>query len=126
MNEREAHIAISQGLKRVLPESAFLFHVPNGGSRHKIEAARMKPMGVVAGVPDLMLIYGGRVFGIEVKSPKRKPKRAELETMLSKKQREAQASLDRAGCLCVTVTSLIEVTDFLMKCGVPLQGRVAA
>lgn len=34
---------------------AFLFAIPNGGSRHKIEAKRLKLEGVRAGVPDLML-----------------------------------------------------------------------
>lgn len=32
-----------------------MFHVPNGGSRNKIEAAKLKQMGVRAGVPDLVL-----------------------------------------------------------------------
>ena len=34
---------------------ALLHHIPNGGSRNKIEAARLKAQGVKAGVPDLFL-----------------------------------------------------------------------
>lgn len=30
-----------------------LFHIPNGGKRHGLEAMKFKAMGVVAGVPDL-------------------------------------------------------------------------
>jgi hypothetical protein len=37
------------------PELALLYHIPNGGSRHKLEAANMKRQGVRAGVPDLCL-----------------------------------------------------------------------
>ena len=37
------------------PELKLLFHVPNGGSRGKVEAARFKAEGVKAGVPDLFL-----------------------------------------------------------------------
>lgn len=37
------------------PELSLLFHVPNGGKRSKVEAARFKAMGVQAGVPDLFL-----------------------------------------------------------------------
>ena len=37
------------------PELDLLFHVPNGGSRDKREAARLKAQGVRAGVPDLCL-----------------------------------------------------------------------
>ncbi len=32
-----------------------VFHIPNGGSRHKAEAARLKAQGVKAGVPDLCI-----------------------------------------------------------------------
>lgn len=38
-----------------LPEK-LLFAVPNGGSRHKIEAANMKRQGVKAGVADVILL----------------------------------------------------------------------
>ena len=34
-----------------------LFAVPNGGSRNKIEAARLKAEGVTAGVADLLLLH---------------------------------------------------------------------
>ena len=34
---------------------ALFYHIPNGGSRNKAEAARLKAQGVRAGVPDLCL-----------------------------------------------------------------------
>lgn len=37
------------------PELKLLFHVPNGGKRNVMEAARFKAMGVKTGVPDLCL-----------------------------------------------------------------------
>ena len=37
------------------PEIEMLYHIPNGGSRNKIEAAHLKQQGVKAGVPDLCL-----------------------------------------------------------------------
>lgn len=37
------------------PELRLLFHVPNGGSRGRIEAVRFKQAGVKAGVPDIFL-----------------------------------------------------------------------
>ena len=39
------------------PELKWLFHVPNGGSRNKQEAVKLKQMGVKAGVSDLELPY---------------------------------------------------------------------
>jgi len=37
------------------PELDLLYHIPNGGSRNKIEAAHLKAQGVKKGVPDLFL-----------------------------------------------------------------------
>ena len=51
-------------------------HVPNGGSRHIIEAAKLKGHGVKKGVPDCLIFearkgYAG--FAIELKVGKNKP-----------------------------------------------------
>jgi hypothetical protein len=35
----------------------YLIHIPNGGSRHPLEAKNLKRMGVKAGVSDLFLAY---------------------------------------------------------------------
>lgn len=54
------------------PELSLLFHIPNGGKRDAREAARLKKMGVKAGVPDLFLpVARGKFHGlfIEMKSP---------------------------------------------------------
>lgn len=37
------------------PELKRLVHIPNGGSRHKAEAGKLKAMGVKPGFPDLFL-----------------------------------------------------------------------
>ena len=46
----------------------FAFHPANGGYRTPIEAAMLKGMGVVAGVPDVIAIHQGRVYGLELKA----------------------------------------------------------
>jgi hypothetical protein len=38
------------------PELKWLHHSPNGGSRHKAEASKLKAMGVKEGFPDLLLL----------------------------------------------------------------------
>jgi hypothetical protein len=54
---------------RVAAPSVLAFAVPNGGLRSKAEAARMRWTGVLAGVPDLVVIApGGRAFFLEVKT----------------------------------------------------------
>lgn len=44
-----------------------IFHVPNGGKRSKIEATQLKASGVVAGIPDLLILNDGKVYGLELK-----------------------------------------------------------
>lgn len=59
-----------------------VFAIPNGGSRNKIEAARLKAAGVSAGVPDLFLpIPVKRYHGlfVEMKVGKNKPSPAQDE-----------------------------------------------
>ena len=46
----------------------FAFHVPNGGWRSRVEAAILKAIGTVAGVPDSICIFEGRVYALELKA----------------------------------------------------------
>ena len=45
----------------------FAFHCANGGWRSPIEAEIFKSLGVVAGIPDLLIIRDGKTFGLELK-----------------------------------------------------------
>lgn len=58
-----------------IPQLAVAFHPANGGYRTKIEAARLKGLGVRAGVPDVMIpaphhlgCFAG--LALELKAPK--------------------------------------------------------
>ena len=58
------------------PELELLYHIPNGGSRNKIEALNLKRQGVKSGVPDLCLpVARGTYHGlyIEMKFGKNTP-----------------------------------------------------
>lgn len=67
MTEAATQAAIVAYLRSIgLPDVG---HVPNGGSRDKREAARLKWQGVLAGAPDLFVcLPDGRVAWLEVKS----------------------------------------------------------
>lgn len=48
-----------------------VFAVPNGGSRHKLEAAKLKREGVTAGVADLVIMLPtGKAVFVEMKTTK--------------------------------------------------------
>lgn len=53
--EQEAIIRWCNNHLQQFPELKLIFHVPNGGSRNKAEAARLKAQGVKSGVSDLVL-----------------------------------------------------------------------
>ncbi len=61
----------------------FLFAIPNGGSRSKVEAAIMKGEGVTPDVPDLFLSIpsedGAHGFYIEMKAPGQKARPGQRE-----------------------------------------------
>jgi hypothetical protein len=46
-----------------------LFHCPNGGNRNAREGAKFKAMGVWSGVADLLFIWNGILYCIELKTP---------------------------------------------------------
>jgi VRR-NUC domain len=65
--EARIQAAIVEWVRTVAP-GVLIFAVPNGGLRSKTEAARMKWTGVLAGIPDLVVIAPiRRVFFLEVK-----------------------------------------------------------
>lgn len=74
-NEQEALFGWARLMRGKYPELDLLYHIPNGGSRNRIEAANLKRQGVKAGVPDLCLpVARGRYHGlyIEMKYGKNK------------------------------------------------------
>lgn len=62
------------------PVLDLLYHCPNGGSRNKIEAARLKAQGVKSGVPDLFLPAPvGKFHGLYIEMKRRKGGTLSLE-----------------------------------------------
>ncbi|WP_176506384.1 VRR-NUC domain-containing protein [Pseudomonas urethralis] len=59
--------------------SRLLYHVPNGGHRHKATAGKLKSQGVRAGIPDLVLaVARGGYFGLYIEFKARPPYDADV------------------------------------------------
>ena len=90
------------------PELQDLFHIPNGGSRNKQEAVKLKQMGVKAGVSDLQLPHPkGKYCGlfIEMKFDK---------NMLTIQQRGFLQRMQRSGhfvAVCYGAGPAVEVLE---------------
>lgn len=91
------------------PELKLLHHCPNGGSRNKAEAVKLKQMGVVAGIPDLCLpvpkgIYNG--LYIEMKYGNGR---------LEKSQKNMLKELAAAGHYCTVCYGAEEAIEVLKE-----------
>lgn len=113
--EAQLQGSVVEFLRRALPFPGIVFHVANGGSRDKREAARLKWQGVLPGVPDLLVIYDGRVFGVELKSPK---------GQLSTEQAGMSETFAANGFAWTVARSLEQVERFLRAEAVPLKATV--
>jgi hypothetical protein len=71
-----------------------LWAVPNGGSRHPLEAMKLKSTGVVKGVHDMHFFWNKRFFTFELKVGVNK---------LSAEQAEWQRLVEKHGAICYEI-----------------------
>ena len=98
-DERDLHKSCIQLLRHAAPPNCVFFHIPSGEYRRKATAALLQAMGVVPGLPDLVLIYKARILGIELKSTKGR---------LNPAQKNMHECLRAAGCLVTVVRNIEE------------------
>lgn len=113
-------------LARMLPTAAVAWATPNGGSRHRLEAVKLKATGSLAGIPDLFVFYEGKLIGLELKRPPKlltSGKVSKAKPVVSDAQTDVHARLNRAGAQCFVCRSVGEVEAALKLCGVPLGRR---
>ena len=102
---------------RIRPATGvFAFHCPNGGARRPIEAAILKGLGVVAGVPDIIAIKDGRTHAVELKAPGGR---------LSDNQRATHSAMIGAGVQVAVADNLDDALALLEGWGL-LRGKVVA
>ncbi len=75
--ERQEQIMLHQWCKL---KGLMSFAVPNGGSRHKLEAINLKREGVTKGVSDYIVLLPNKILFIEMKRQKRILKNGNLST----------------------------------------------
>lgn len=108
-SEQEALFRWAAFVRGRFPEIDLLYHIPNGGSRNRIEAANLKRQGVKAGVPDLCLpVARGNFHGlyIEMKYGKNKT---------SEKQNEWLSALEKQGYAAAVCYGWQEAQELITK-----------
>lgn len=90
------------------------YHIPNGGLRTPVEAARLQSMGVLSGVPDYhhaIPAHGFASLYIEFKDESR---RGKAPTEHEKKQERRQMTLRQAGNQAHVCYTLPEAQNILL------------
>ena len=95
--EQAIQRAVFQHLAGRPARGVFAFHPANGGMRSPIEAAILRGLGVVAGVPNIIAIRDGQAFALELKAEGGR---------LSAAQRATQDALRAAGAIIATAAGL--------------------
>jgi hypothetical protein len=83
-------------------------HYPAGGWRSPIEAAIFKSLGVIAGVPDILIVHYGQLYALELKAQGGR---------LTDVQSDIQAAMRRAGAIVATARGLDDALGQLVLWG---------
>lgn len=97
--EQEIHKAVVLHLEMRAQKPLFFWHTPNEGKRGWVNAAALKAMGMTAGIPDLLILKDGKMYGLELKSAK---------GILTPSQRLVMANLGSCGAEVAVARSLDE------------------
>ena len=89
--ETQIQRAVIEHLARRARPGVFAFHVPNGGWRSRVEGAILKAIGTVAGVPDIVCIFQGRVYALELKAGR--GRLTDVQRVVHERLREAGANV---------------------------------
>jgi len=100
-----------------------MFHVPNGGHRHKLVAMKLKEQGVKAGVPDLVLpMARGGYFGLYIEFKAMPP----FDAAVSASQDAYIHALTEQGYLAIVCRGHIDALEAIRAYLLQPPTRVAA
>jgi hypothetical protein len=116
--EDQLHLSVAQLLDWILLPPAFYTTFPAGwGVLSPMMAQRLKRSGLKAGMPDMLLFYEQRCYGIELKTGK---------NAVSPDQKETIHRLGNAGVPVWVCRSAEDVIDVLQVIGLPTRPLAGA
>ena len=113
--EQALQQAVARYLDVALPDDAWWTAIPAGGGG-RLRGAILKGMGYKAGTPDILIVWQGRAYWIELKAPKGAVSKAQVATF--ERLRYAGATVD----VC---RSVHEVAD-MIEAYFPTKASVSA
>lgn len=122
--EGQEQAALMKEIELRYPAAAkLIYHVPNGGHRHKLVAVKLKEQGMKAGVPDLVLpMARGGYFGLYIEFKAMPP----FDAAVSASQASYIQALIAQGYLAVVCRGHIDALECLRAYLLQPRTRVAA
>ncbi len=124
-NETRLQFVVVDYLRAVLPRNCVFWHCPNGGKMSSVWRQMLGGLGVLPGASDLMIVYDGRFYAIELK--------LEADDLLGHKktyqkpsQKAFEARIVKAGGFYAVCRSTMDVRDVLSHWGIPSREKVPA
>lgn len=114
--ERDLHKAVAEFLAVALPKSAVWTTFPAGGGG-KVRGAHLKARGLMAGWPDIQIIYRGIFYGVELKA---------VDGRLSPEQRACADAILKAGGRYCFARSINSLEGWFAIFGIPLRASTGA
>jgi hypothetical protein len=116
LNENEIQRAVFDHIKARAVPNVFAFHPKNGGVHQRGRRAGINSgLGVVSGVPDIIILARGQVYALELKTDRGK---------VSTEQHSAMARMKQAGAIVSVAHGLDAAIEWLEGHGI-LKGRAA-
>ena len=113
--EQAIQHALIEHLRLRAERDLFWMHYPAGGYRSPVEAMVLKGLGVQPGVPDILIIHGGKCFGLELKSEHGRVTPAQLD---------CHERMERAGAVVGIARGIDEAVAWLEAHGL-LRGQMS-
>jgi hypothetical protein len=114
--EERLHRDIAEYLDKILCWPTWWTTFPAGGGG-RLRGAILNGMGLKTGVPDILIIDGGRALWLELKAGM---------GLVKQHQEACHEALRLARSDIAVVRSIEDVETALTRWGVPLRGRIAA
>ena len=102
--EHQIQVAVATHLSWRGVPGLWFSHFPAGGWRTRTTGAMLKAAGTKAGVPDILLLANGRLFGLELKADRGRISPAQLHT---------HAEMRAAGATIGVATGIDEALELL-------------
>jgi hypothetical protein len=128
--EREIHTACAAALDRLLLPPAFWFSAAIGATKlSPQQATALSRAGIKRGLPDLLILHGGRLRGVELKRHKGQLSRTRIvhtrrgSPRILEGQEDVFPKLEAAGMDIAIARSVDEMLDALDRWQIPLRSH---